>query len=96
MKLIPLPTVSHSCTLLANWAVKYIEQNPLAHPDVVAHSLFYLITHSLFYILCFKLDDLLDAFTRDELLLNLRLLPLVQCKLNPLKVLFLFYFFSLF
>ncbi|KAL1370670.1 uncharacterized protein [Arachis hypogaea] len=70
---------------LVDWCLNYCK----SHDSVMnprAHQVFYSGCQALMYLLCFRMRSLMDAPRLKMQLLNMPMEPILQHKLNPLKV----------
>ncbi|XLR46581.1 hypothetical protein S83_031241 [Arachis hypogaea] len=84
-KFVSAALVASILQRLVDWCLNYCK----SHDSIMnprAHQVFYSGCQALMYLLCFRLRSLMDAPRLKMQLLNMPMEPILQHKLNPLKV----------
>ncbi|RYR08519.1 hypothetical protein Ahy_B05g076254 isoform A [Arachis hypogaea] len=84
-KFVSAALVASILQRLVDWCLNYCQ----SHDSVMnprAHQVFYSGCQALMYMLCFRMRSLMDAPRLKMQLLNMPMEPILQHKLNPLKV----------
>ncbi|MED6194052.1 hypothetical protein PIB30_024819 [Stylosanthes scabra] len=84
-KFVSAALVASILQRLVDWCLNYCLSHD-ANMNPRAHQVFYSGCQALMYMLCFRMRSLMDAPRLKMQLLNMPMEPILQHKLNPLKV----------
>lgn len=85
-KFVPQSAIHSTITTLCAWVTLYMKENREFCEEYSKHSIFYHICQAIFYIFCFRIENLLDRMTKEEILNTYNIIPIIECPLNPFRV----------